>query len=165
MLWHDWLVSTKKQLRFNHMGQVCEEGAVIDHVTLMGLMKNNVRRMKLFRIAWDSRSEMLVLGDQSVISQVLWMFGPSHNKTTTIDEPKKMKMSLISGVLVDIVFVLCVIIRCLAKTGDRWCVWNCKTLSSSTANPGYDDTPAPFASFILFFCCFAYILLWICWFY
>ena len=53
------------------MGPVCEEGAVIDHVILMGLMKNNGRRMKLFRIAGDSRSEMLLLGDQSVISQVL----------------------------------------------------------------------------------------------
>jgi len=33
------------------MGQVCEEGAVIDHVIVMGLMKNNARRMKLFTIA------------------------------------------------------------------------------------------------------------------
>ena len=60
------------------MRQVCEEGAVIDHVILMGLMKNNGRRMKLFRIARDSRSQMLLLGDQSVISQVSLMLGPSQ---------------------------------------------------------------------------------------
>jgi len=74
-------------------------------------------------------------------------------------------MFRISGVLVDVVFVLCVIIRCLAKSGDRWCAWNCKTLSSSTANISYGDTPTPFASFILFSCWFVDIFLWICWFY